>query len=1103
MPAKVRMTMVFLLALLPIALFLGCGSNSDGGSDTPTQGESLNLTLNSTSGANTLTADGTSTLGLVMSVSNQDGQPVANVAVKFATTAGTLSAVGAANANARTAELRQTATTSTITVPTDANGAARVNLTASNAVGTATITAETPDGHRQSFVVSFVSGVPANISLSVTPTAVGVGDTATATATVTDIDGRPVAGTAVIFSITTNSSAATLNQTTVTTDGNGIASATYTGGAIRGTDTIQVSVGTITTTTSVVVQGETSSASTIDLLVSSAQMDSSGVETVTLTALVRDANNNFVSGQEVTFAADSGGIQVTNNITDASGAATAELSTAGDPANRLINLTALAGTLSAANTVNVSGTTLTIGGTNSLVLGDSATLSISLQDSGTEGIAQEEVTITSINNQLSLEPLGENESGFQSLNVTTDSNGQAFVQITAANGGQDTITATAMVRDNEPTITATTSLSVSADDFTFIAPDAGIREVALNDPIEVTVQWLDTGTPQDGRNINFFATRGKLTKNGDRLANPQVTGPTAINPDELPGQLSVEVTATTAGPALITAEVDEPDGPAAQIAIEFVATDPTRLILQASPSQLGVNLPGDNEHKSIITAVVRDQDNNLVKNQQVVFTLTDITGGSIFPSSATTDSFGRASIAYTAGSSVSAQDGVLIDAEVVGKTNDDCVPTDTAPTGPCDRVTLTVGQQSLFVTLGTSHLINGLDDTRYAKPYSVLVTDANSNPVQGAVVELSIFPVRYKKGFYYPFTTNAGCAWAQVLTVSPVNNFNFDDDNDRACENEDINRNGIIETGEDVNNNGELDPENPATVPVQVTTDESGFGIFDVTYAREFTWTTVELEARTVIAGSEFSSKSTFELPGLASDFNNCEISPPGRLSPYGQARSCICDELTQVYQITSASRMAMRQPLLDLAQARMAIVPPMAMDLDTAAVNQILGDDDDDDTPGDLKALDNQEPRVERYFSEILFETISVELNDEVRALVLDIILEQTRQPSLCPTLNLSSLDDLSVELSSSVSELPFGGTGINNPVLFTVQGGTEFRYRVTTTDGSFDPNIDVQAITVDFGQSFFLYTDATVDGEFITVTATDVDTGFDAVIGIFQNAF
>ncbi len=613
MPAKVRMTMVFLLALLPIALLQGCGSNSGGGSEAPAQGESRNLTLSSTSGASTLTADGTSALGLEMSVTNQNGQPISNLEVKFATTAGTLSAVGAANANAQGADTRQVTATSTITVRTDANGIARVTLTATNAVGTATVTAETPDGHRQSFVVSFISGVPANISLAIVPTAVGVGDTATATATVTDSEGRPVAGTAVTFSISANSSAASLSQTTATTDANGIASVTYTGGTVQGMDTVQVSVGTITATTAVVVQSQTSSASTIDLLVSSAQMNSDGVNGVTLTALVRDANNNFVLGQEVTFAADSGGIQVTSGTTDSTGSATALLTTAGYPANRIIRVTATAGTLTASNSVEVSGTTLTISGADALVLGDSATISILLQDSGGNGIPQEEVTITSaLGNTLS------------NTSVTTDFNGQATLMVTAAVGGLDTLAASAMVFNNSPTVSTSAPLAVSAADFTFIEPAEDDREVALNTLKTVTVRWLDGGVPQSNRDINFFATRGQLwMTDGTQLINPLTT--------DANGEISLQISADTAGPALITAEVNEADGPSSQIAIEFVATNATSLILQATPIQLGVNLPGNTDQQSIITAVVRDDEDNLVKNKQVVFTLTDNTGGSIFP----------------------------------------------------------------------------------------------------------------------------------------------------------------------------------------------------------------------------------------------------------------------------------------------------------------------------------------------------------------------------------------------------------------------------------------------------------------------------------------
>ncbi len=154
-------------------------------------------------------------------------------------------------------------------------------------------------------------------------------------------------------------------------------------------------------------------------------------------------------------------------------------------------------------------------------------------------------------------------------------------------------------------------------------------------------------------------------------------------------------------------------------------------------------------------------------------------------------------------------------------------------------------------------------------------------------------------------------SWVKLLSVNHTNNFNFADDNDRACNNEDINRNGIIEAGEDINNNSELDPENPAAVPDRVTTDASGFGLFNVTYAKEFTWVIVELEARTVVAGSEAFSKATFTLTGLATDFTNCEVSPPGHFSPYGQARSCICDELHQPGQCPTLTTASINQSFL------------------------------------------------------------------------------------------------------------------------------------------------------------------------------------------------
>jgi hypothetical protein len=111
------------------------------------------------------------------------------------------------------------------------------------------------------------------------------------------------------------------------------------------------------------------------------------------------------------------------------------------------------------------------------------------------------------------------------------------------------------------------------------------------------------------------------------------------------------------------------------------------------------------------------------------------------------------------------------------------------------------------------------------------------------------------------------------------------------CNNEDVNHNGVLDKSpfdEDTNHNGELDPENAASVPGHVVTDASGFAFFDVVYAREFnTWLEVDLRARATVTGSEGLSHAVFFLPGLASDFTNCNVAPPGVVSPYGMAAMC------------------------------------------------------------------------------------------------------------------------------------------------------------------------------------------------------------------------
>jgi hypothetical protein len=434
----------------------------------------------------------------------------------------------------------------------------------------------------------------------------------------------------------------------------------------------------------------------------------------------------------------------------------------------------------------------------------------------------------------------------------TDSTGQATVTVTATVPGTDTIQASALGA------TGTVTLSISSSNFAFTAPlpDA---EVPLNTPRCVTVHWEESGLPvPDGRIVNFFTTRGTLS------APSVMTGQdNCPDKDNGPGDATVTISSNQAGTAIINASVT--GGPSSQVRIEFFATSPDSLVLQAFPTTLGVNATGSTAQQSIITAIVQDENGNLVKNQTVSFALTDITGGSIFPASAVTDSFGRSSTVYTSSAVPSAQNGVII----------------TATVGAAQprQVMLTVAQQGLFVTLGTGNLILTPSDTQYALPYSVLVNDANGNPVANATVELTVLPTRYQKGIYVQ--NGPPCTrWVQLVSST--------------CPNEDVNHNGILDTlpfNEDTNGTGngndELDPENVASVPGRVVTDANGFAFFNVVYAREFTWVEVDLRARATVTGSEGLSHAVFFLPGANSDFANCNVAPPGVVSPYGIAAAC------------------------------------------------------------------------------------------------------------------------------------------------------------------------------------------------------------------------
>ncbi len=599
-----------------------------------------------------------------------------------------------------------------------------------------------------------------------------------------------------------------------------------------------------------------SSVASVLLLVSTPTLGSSSNDGVDLVALVKDANSVLVEGQAVKFGASSGGLTITSGTTNAAGEATARLSAGGVLSNRNITVTASVGTRSDSVNVAVTGTGISVSGESAVVFGSTIDLTIFLQDSAGGGIPNETVTVSSANN-----------NALSQTTLTTGSSGSAQVTLTGTAGGVDTITVSALG------VAAQYTVNVSSDQFDLSLPNA---DLAINTDHTITLDWSQNGSPVNGQTVNFTATRGTLSPSSAIISG---------------GQASVTIRSNNAGPVRVTAFVGGDGGPTAKADADFVATTPYALTLQAEKASIGPN-----GEENAIKAVVRDSNNNRVKNIPIRFTIMqDNSNGSISNSSDLTDSLGRASTIYTSTDVTTAKDGVVIQAEVENRATYEGVGVpceDTFVGGEnqndgselCTIVATTVAQADLFVRVGGSNLIEDLDATRYSMPYNVVVTDSAGNARANVDVAISLVPSYYAKGRYVLSVGDDGlpeAPWLYDATATCQNEDTLNEDPDALL-------NGIIDADEDFNGNGQLEPGNVASVPGTVTTDASGFATFSIIYAKDYAqWVEVKLRASAQVAGSEGTDEVEFYLPILAKELTNKDISPPGNPSPFGTANAC------------------------------------------------------------------------------------------------------------------------------------------------------------------------------------------------------------------------
>jgi len=665
---------------------------------TATVGAAKTIAL---SGGNTQTDTIGATLvtAYTVLVTDRLANPVQNVTVTWAVTGGGGSITPSSTTNA-----------SGIASATRVLG---TTLGANAQIATATVTGLT--GSPVTFTATATVGNAKTIALSAgnaqTDT-IGATLTTAYAVLVTDRNGNPVSGTTVTWAVTGGGGSITPSSAT---NASGIASATRVLGTTLGTNAQTASATVTGLTGSPVAFAATATvgnAKTIALNAGNAQTDTAGATlAISYTVLVTDRLANPVANVTVTWAVTGGGGSITpSSTTSASGIASA---------TRVLGTTLGANAQTATATVTgLTGSpvtftaTATAGNAKTIVLSAGnaqtdtigATLgtaySVLVTDGGGNPVAGITVTWAATGGGGSITPSSiTNASGIASatrvLGNTLGANAQtATATVTGLTGSPVTFTATATVGNAKTIALSAGNAQTDTIGATLATAYSVLVTDRLANPVQnVTVTWAATGgggsiTPSSTTNASGLASATRVL--GSTLGASAQTA-------------TATVTGLTGSPVSFTATATVGNAKTIALSGGNAQTDTVGATL-ATP----------------YTVLVTDRLANPVANVTVTWAVTG-GGGSITPSS-TTNASGIASATRVLGTTTGAN-AQTATAAVTGLTGSPVTFTATATAGSAKTIGL-AGGNAQTDTIGAT----------LATAYTVLVTDAVSNPVAGVTV---------------------------------------------------------------------------------------------------------------------------------------------------------------------------------------------------------------------------------------------------------------------------------------------------------------------------------------------------------------------------------
>jgi len=721
-----------------------------------------------------------------------------------------------------------------------------------------------------------------------------------------------------------------LTGTTTTTDNDGRAQAVFAAtDRSAGTATITASSGAANGSVQVRLQ----STRTVVITPSKTEVGTDG-DTVTLSAIVKDAGNVAISGAAVTWSTTLGNLSGQTSVTNAQGVATATYSPGSVFTVGTTSVTVTSGAASATVPLSIRATTTSIELLSSAPSigtgGDQVTVSAFVKDASniarvgvpvswsvdlgrlssittvtdSNGLARATLDAGSNKSNRTAVVIAASGAARQSLSLavvgtklafsgatTTASGSNLLLTFTAADSKQVaipgvTLSLASTLGNGVPATATTDSAGQASVQYAATRPGADTITVS-GAGASLTVGMTVTGTDED---LSFTApapsaqvvvnTAQQLTVRYRKAGVPQSN--VGINLAATIGNLSSSSVTTDAN-GLATFSVRSSfagssmlsatlAGSAVQatLPLSFIATTPATLVLQVTPSALPVNLTGSSTQPAALLARVTDAQGNPVAGTTVNFRQEVDPSGGLLQQASAVTDINGIA-------SVNYTAGPNSTASGAVRLMATAIKTVTLPNGANSTITVDATNPALL-TVNESALFIALGTGNTISNFNTEIYEKNWTVyvTDANGVRVSNVPVTVK--LIPNYFAKGNLVWSEIASTWVYENYH-------ECLNEDrANLNGILDSGEDTNGDGTLTPGNVVALTAStVTTDNNGAVTITMRYAELYaSWIGVRLTATAIVSGTEATSFKDFPLDKLAGDYSVKTLAPAGVRSPFG-----------------------------------------------------------------------------------------------------------------------------------------------------------------------------------------------------------------------------